>query len=84
MLGAYSPDDGLVSQSIHLYTLWVGRTSPSDIKQCVSPSQSILITIFLLFIPISDKASSIFTPIAVITATDPYRSRDPCILSILP
>ena len=72
MLGTSSPDDGLVSQSTHWSTLWVFHTSPRDFTQDASPSHSMWITKFMVFIPISSKASSTDIPTVDITANDLY------------
>ena len=84
MLVTSSPDDGLVIQSTHWSTLWVGHTYPSEFTQDDSPSLSIWITAFLVFIPIQVKASSTGIPIVVITDFDISGSQDTCILTVLP
>ena len=83
MLGTSSPDDGLVSQYTYWSTLWVGHNSPSYFTQDDSTSHSIWITTFLVFIPISTKASSTGIPTGVITYTDIYGYQDTCMLHFL-
>ena len=84
MLGSSSSGDELVSQSTHLYTLWVGNTSISDFNHDASPSHFIQITTFLAFIPIPYEVSSTGTPTVVITDAKISGSQDTCMLPVLP
>ena len=84
ILGTSSPDCGLVIQSTHWYTLWVGHDYPSDLTHYASPSHYIWITTFMAFIPISTKSSSTGTPTVAIIDTNIYGSQAPCMLPILP
>ena len=70
MMGTSSPDDLIVIQSNHWYTLWYVHTSHSDFTQYALTSHYIWITTFLPFIPISEKSSSTDTPTVVITDTN--------------
>ena len=83
MLGNFSTDGGLVSQSTHWSTLWFDHTYPCELTHDDSPSNSVWITIFMEFIPISSKASSTGTPTVVIISTNISGSQDTCMLSIL-
>ena len=84
MLVTYSPNDELVIQSTHWSTLLIGHTHPSNFIQDASPSHSIWITTFLVFIPISAKSSSAGITTVMITATYISGSQDPCMLTFLP
>ena len=84
MLGTSSINYGLVSQSTHWYTLWVGHTYPRNFTQDTSPSHSIWITTFLVFITISAKSSSTGIHTVVITATDISGYQDNYMLPVIP
>ena len=83
MMITSSPNDRLVIQSNHWSTIWFFYDSSSDIVQDASPSQSIWITTFMVFIPISYRSSSTGTPGVLITDIDIYGSLDTCMLPIL-
>ena len=84
MLGTSSPDNELVSQYNHWYTLCVGHTSLRNLTQNTLPAHSIRITKFMVLIQISYKASSTSILTLATTEIDLPGSQDPCILTVLP
>ena len=83
MLGASSPECGVVINSTHWSKLWVGHTSLSNLIQDALKLHSIWTTTFLVYIPTSAEVSSAGAPTSVTTATDTYGFQNTLMFHVL-